>query len=157
MAFEFEDLSEAAEVGDFKQVKKILNANPELIKGKDEYEFSILHGAVMTENVKMIDYLIDQGAEVNARNDEGITPLHLALDPQVAARLLDRGALIDAASDDGSTPLHTQVSDGEERLDVVELLLTRGANREAKNRKGHTPLEIALQREDEEMAAQLRK
>ena len=36
---------------------------------------SALHNAISTE---MIDYLIDVGADINAKNDRGMTPLHLA-------------------------------------------------------------------------------
>ncbi|MED1957765.1 ankyrin repeat domain-containing protein [Brevibacillus formosus] len=49
--------------------------------------------------------------------------------------------------------MHTQVADGEERLDVVELLLAKGANPNKKDREGQTPYDIAREREDEEMMA----
>lgn len=157
MVYDFEDLFEAAEEDDLRKVKKIVKANPELIAEKDEYAFSVLHGAVMTENTELVKFLIEHGAEVNARNDEGITPLHLALYPEVAACLLDHGAPIQCASDNGSTPLHTQVADGEERLDVIELLLERGADRNAKDYYGLTPLDIAVKREEREIIELLRK
>jgi len=156
MAYTFEDLYEAAEGDEFKKVKKILEADPSLIRGKDEYEFNVLHGAVMTENTKLIKYLLDQGADVNAPNDEGITPLHIALYPDVVQCLLNGGADINKQSSDGSTPLHTQVADGEERLDVVELLLAKGADKSITNDDGQTPLDIAKAREEEEMIELLR-
>ncbi|MOA21233.1 Ankyrin repeats (3 copies) [compost metagenome] len=154
--YEFLDLYEAAELDELDKVKKILASNPALIHGRDEYEFTVLHGAVNTENVEMIRYLIEQGADVNAQNDEGYTPLHIALYPDVADCLLAHGALINLPSYDGSTPLHTQVSDGEERWDVIMLLLARGADRHLKDEEGYTPLDVALQREEKEIAAILR-
>ncbi|MGF9824432.1 ankyrin repeat domain-containing protein, partial [Brevibacillus agri] len=77
-----------------------------MIHGKDEYEFSVLHAAVMTENEELIEFLLGQGADVRASNDEGITPLHIVLYPQIAALLIRHGADVNAAADDGSTPLH---------------------------------------------------
>ncbi|GGD97777.1 ankyrin repeat domain-containing protein [Paenibacillus nasutitermitis] len=151
MAYTFEDLYEAAEEGEFKKLKKILGADPSLITGKDDYEFSVLHGAVMTENTKMTRYLLDQGADVNATNDEGISPLHIALYPAIVKCLLEGGADINKKSSDGSTPLHTQAADGEERLDVVELLLAKGADPSITNNDGQTPLDIAKARQEEEM------
>ncbi|KAA1187232.1 ankyrin repeat domain-containing protein [Paenibacillus sp. B2(2019)] len=151
MAYTFDDLYEAVEEDEFKKVKKILQADPTLITGKDDYEFSVLHGAVMTENTKMVEFLLDQGADVNALNDEGITPIHIALYPDVVTCLLNRGAEINKKSSDGSTPLHTQIADGEERLDVVGMLLAKGADKSIKDNDGQTPLDIARARQEEEM------
>ncbi|WP_254612951.1 ankyrin repeat domain-containing protein [Brevibacillus sp. HB1.1] len=153
MAYNFADLYDAAEVGDLELVKKIVTKQPELLHEKDEYEFSVLHGAVMTDDVDLIAYLVAQGADVHGKNDEGITPLHIALYPEVAEALIAHGADIHASAHDGSTPLHTQVADGEERVDVVELLLAKGANPNKKDMEGQTPYDIAREREDEEMMA----
>lgn len=152
MAYTFEDLYEATEIDDFDEVKRILQKQPDLIHGKDEYEFSILHAAVMTEDEELLEWLIAKGADVHAKNDEGITPLHIVLYPEIAALLIRHGANVNAAAHDGSAPLHTQVSDGEERLDVIEVLLAHGADKTQKDDRGQTPLDIALEREEKEIA-----
>ncbi|MFS0918991.1 ankyrin repeat domain-containing protein [Brevibacillus sp. 179-C 1.1 NHS] len=153
MAYDFADLFDAAEVGDTELVRKIVTKQPELLQEKDEYEFSVLHGAVMTDDIDLIAYLVAHGADVNAKNDEGITPLHIVLYPEVAEILIAHGADIHASAYDGSTVLHTQVADGEERVDVVEVLLAKGANPNQKNNAGQTPYDIARGREDVEMMA----
>lgn len=88
---------------------------------------------------------------MNVQNDEGHTPLHIVLYPEVAACLLDHGAEINITSYDGSTPLHTQVAEGEEALEVIELLLAHGANKQARDMDGKTPLDIARRREEVEI------
>lgn len=70
--------------------------------------------------------------------------------------MLNRGAEINKKSSDRSTPSHTQVADGEERLDVVEILLAKGADKSIKDNDGQTPLDIARAREEEEMIELLR-
>ncbi|MEY9979088.1 ankyrin repeat domain-containing protein [Lysinibacillus sp. RC79] len=144
----FIDLYDLVEMDGFEEVKEILNENASLALSKDEYGFSLLHAAVSTENPELVKYLIDLGVDVNSRNDEGIAPLHIVLYPEVAECLLDNGALIDLTTNDGDTPLHTQVSDGEERIDIIQLLLKRGANSEIKNIFGENALDIAKSREE---------
>lgn len=151
MSYRFEDLFEAAEMDDFEAVQRIVQSEPVLIHGADEYEFSVLHAAVMTDNEVMVEFLINHGADVQAKNDEGITPLHIVLYPEIASLLIRHGADVNAAADDGSTPLHAQASDGEERLDVVEVLLQHGANPSLLDQSGQTPLDIAKSREENEM------
>ncbi|WP_285400090.1 ankyrin repeat domain-containing protein [Lysinibacillus sp. fls2-241-R2A-57] len=107
-----------------------------------------MHAAVSTENTELVKYLINLGVDVNSKNDEGISPFHIVLYPEVAECLLDHGALIDSTENNGNTPLHTQVSDGEERIDIIQLLLKRGANREIKNVFGEIALDIARSREE---------
>ena len=53
--------------------------------------------------------LLAAGADVNARNRSGLTPLHLAAssneNPAVIGLLLEAGANLEARDDDGDTPL----------------------------------------------------
>jgi ankyrin repeat protein len=60
------------------------------------------------ESPEVITVLLDAGANVNARNDSGGTPLHMAAkyneNPEVIIVLLDAGADGTAVNEDGLTP-----------------------------------------------------
>ena len=86
-----------------------------------------------SSNLEVAELLLDRGADVNAKNDLGQTPLYHA-DSEVAELLLDHGADVNAKNDFGQTPLH--YADSEE----AELLLDRGADVNAKDDIGQTPL-----------------
>lgn len=58
--------------------------------------------------------------------------------------LLDRGANANAKERDGNTPLHKAAYDKEKKLDCCRALLEKGADANAKNDRGHTPLEHVL-------------
>lgn len=72
-----------------------------------------------------------KGAEVNARNAQGWTPLHVAAaggDPAVVALLLKCGADVHAQSHIGTTPLDNATTRGGRKA-VIDLLLAHGARR----------------------------
>lgn len=81
--------------------------------------------------------LLDRGANVNARNHAGVTPLHLAIRARnlpVAQVLLQHGADPNAVDQRGSTPLRRAMSSsgaggtaGIDATPFVTLLLTWGA------------------------------
>ena len=103
---------------------------------------------------------LDRGAAVHAVDNDEWTPLHYAVrynrNPAVAALLLDWDADVHAKtdwSDYHSTPLHQAVWSG--NLDVVELLLDRGAFLEAQTRDYRTPLFLAFERANRQMIALL--
>ena len=86
---------------------------------------------------------LDRGADIAARSDLGLTPLHGAAgnntEPAVIALLLDRGADIAARNDAGLTPLHWAAGFNTEPA-VIALLLDRGADIAARSDLGLTPL-----------------
>jgi uncharacterized protein len=80
-------------------------------------------------DIMQMQALLAQGAEVNARNAHGWTPLHVAAaggDPAVIALLLQHGADVHAQSHIGTTPLDNATTRGG-RQAVIDLLLAHGA------------------------------
>jgi hypothetical protein len=74
-----------------------------------------------------------QRADINIRNAQGWTPLHIAAaggDVQVLALLLQHGADVHAACNLGTTPLYNATAFGKKSA-IVELLLAHGATPES--------------------------
>ncbi len=73
---------------------------------------------------------------------EGKTPLHMANTPDQVRALLDAGADVNAADDFGATPLHLQSIPPRptaESLEIVEMLLEAGADLQAETENGLQP------------------
>lgn len=89
--------------------------------------------------------LINKGADVNAKNYKGITPLHWAAlhgHTEIAALMIEKGADVKAKNNKGITPLHFAAKKGS--TEVAALLIEKGADVNTKNFTGITPLHIAL-------------
>jgi ankyrin repeat protein len=101
----------------------------------------VLHWAAENGLTDIARLLLDQGADVNARDNFSNTPLHLAVrHAAMVELLLARGAQVGARNAFGNTPLHLAVGDRR----VVELLLAAGADARARNLFDKTPLDYSL-------------
>ena len=88
--------------------------------------------------------MIRNGADVNAAQGDGTTPLHWAvykIDADLVGELLEHGARPGAVNRYGSSPLAEAVKVADAGL--VEMLLNAGADAEAPNQDGQTALMLA--------------
>ena len=92
-----------------------------------------LHRAVRQGDVKAVERLLAEGADVNARDKYENTPLHLAAgegNVRIAEMLLAKGASLAAVSSSGDTPLHRAARAG--NVEAMKLLIAKGAEVDAR-------------------------
>jgi ankyrin repeat protein len=94
----FMDGEMAIRHGDVTNAGALLKQHPELIYTKNQYGWTLLHIAARTGRVDMAKLLLDNGADVNATDSIGMTPLCQAANVDVAAVLLSHGADVNAES-----------------------------------------------------------
>lgn len=103
-----------------------------------------LHIAAQKGLLDVVQLLLEKGANPNVTSFMGDTPLFWAVEEShftIAKALLDAGAHVNAGGLLGS-PLHHAARKG--RADIVKLLISRGANVNAKDPGGATPLDVAV-------------
>ncbi|KAK2812422.1 hypothetical protein FQN50_001423 [Emmonsiellopsis sp. PD_5] len=104
----------------------------------------ILNRAARSGTLPVMKILLENGADVNSKNFEGWTPLHVAADAGQDAAvtvLLENGADINSKDAYAQTPLRLATQNG--YAAVVRTLLEMGADIEDGNREGETALIIA--------------
>ena len=115
-----------------------------LMGGGQSAEMS-LHLAIRSGDSSVWKKLLEEGADINAKDSKGNSALHLAaLHGQVdcVESLLKRGADANVLNDAEATPLLYGIT----RIEIVEALLEHHADPNAKSKTGMTPLLAAATR-----------
>ncbi|MBV9863920.1 MAG: ankyrin repeat domain-containing protein [Abitibacteriaceae bacterium] len=123
-------------------LRQWLAHNPELVQARQADGSTLLHRAWAYPF--LVQELLAHGAEANAQNDAGLTPLYYAakwVQAEVIQIFIAHGADVNVVGEAGRTPLHWAALRG--RSDVVHLLLAAGASKSAFDEQGKTPLQLA--------------
>ena len=150
-------IHDAARKGDVKKVTALLQSDPKLVGDRDKNGDTPLHVAALHGELAVAQVLLAAGADVNARNNYGaFTPGDLwgvlgssnHKDPVSLLRVHG----VDAQDmKNGYTPLHLAVfSVGHKKM--VALLLSKGADVNARAASGATPLFFAILRDQKDDA-----
>ena len=114
------------------------NARIAETKGSEGWQTPLLY-AVRHGNLEATKALIDQGADVNAKDGYGVTPLHHAAGENLAGigkMLVEAGADVNIRDESGHTPLHYATR--ERSAVIVGVLLELGADMDITNWEGRT-------------------
>ncbi len=154
------DLFEAVQGGDVVGVKQALASGAE-VDGTNRYGQTALMFAARGwtiwyavikrmdpaggEHLKIAELLLENGAGVNERSNEGKTALMVAVDAdnlKMVELLLGKDAAVDERDWHGETALMFAAQEG--HLKIAELLLDNGAEINAQNNIGRTALVVAV-------------
>ena len=113
------------EDGDVRIVRKMLAREPSLVRESDEYGFTPLMRAVssMERTPRLVKTLIEAGADVNTKTDDGYSARHMMIDvngrtgtgkipKQIAQLLVDAGADVEVRQHWGWIPLMRAAVEG---------------------------------------------
>lgn len=106
--------SSRSHIGKVRKVENMLAANPSLVSTRYLGGATALHAAAACNCLYIVQLLISKGADVNAKNSDGCTPLHMAAmtgySSAIIEMLLSSGADVNSKTNDGETPLGVMAS-----------------------------------------------
>lgn len=129
-------IHDAAAKGDLQAVTAAVEKDASQVRTRDKVGNTPLHYAAIAGSVSIVEWLLSKGADIDAENTESMTPLLEAVrnGKDAAARvLIEKGARTFGA-------LHRAATTN--RTAVMELLIAKGADIEARDSQGYTALTL---------------
>ena len=102
------DLWAAASTGDLQAIKRYIKEGRDVNALDKTFQISAMSWGALHGQTEVVQFLIENGADVNVKSGDGATPLHSAAflgRTDVTKLLLENGADIKARSNDGATPV----------------------------------------------------
>jgi ankyrin repeat protein len=113
----------------------------------------------LSSRLRILNFLIDQGADINGRGFMGRTVLMLSVRAcasiDFVAKLLEHGADVNILCDQGKTALHyaqkPDIADASMSVEYTKLLVKCGANYNDRDEVGFSPLILAILSKNEDV------
>jgi ankyrin repeat protein len=139
---------------DIDIIRLFLERGVDVDSSVDSNHSTMLHMASFWRNLKLIQLLLDYGANINARDNDDQTPLQKLWtnfkyseprdgDIDIIRLFLEHGTHVDSSMDSNHSTMHHMASYWGS-LELVQLLLDHGSNINVRNEKGQTPLHRTL-------------
>ena len=173
-------LHEAVKEGDAARVRELLDDGADVNvreSSPDRLQYTPLHWAAYLGEQSLVRLLVSRGAELESEDPWYSTPLYLAAEQghlEIVKNLAELGSEVNVRSKMlGYTPLHRAAWGPAEKrfgvesvagkdwnavyLEIAQVLLEKGAEVNALDNDGETPLDQAIEGGFDEMVALLRK
>ncbi|OCT72647.1 uncharacterized protein LOC100158387 isoform X2 [Xenopus laevis] len=136
---------------DFRSIIEILTEVPNIdFTVQNNQGFNLLHHSTLKGNVLAVRKILERARQlVDSKKEDGFTALHLATlnnHQEVVEILIKEGRCdVNLRNNRNQTPLHLAVAQG--HISLVHLLVTEGANVNAEDEDGDTPMHIVFVRQ----------
>jgi len=122
-----QEIHEVAESGNFIDLKSLIDSDIKLVDANGWFGTKPLHYASRSGNLECVKYLVEHGADVNAKGIVNkTTPIFEASTDEVAKFLHTNGASLDVISDSGRVPLDYAIQG--KHVEVVNYLVKSGVD-----------------------------
>lgn len=138
-------------------VKHLFNISWTINDEQFDQESTLLHIAAYNGQLKIVKYLIEKGADVNAVEKDKWTALHLATKNghlKMVKHLIEKGIEINSTNGNGSTALHMAAQYG--CFPTVKHLVKKGADVNVLDKYDNNPFHLAFQYDHYEIAEYLK-
>ena len=116
------NIFDAIKNGNISDVKSITKNNRLSLKERDINLNSPLHIALENQNPEIINYLLDQGADVNHENAWSESPLYSSIrmnNIKIIKIIIKNGGNVNVKNNHGESPLHIAVRIG--NIEIIEI------------------------------------
>lgn len=117
---------------------------------QDKAGNTLLHYACLDNKIDIAKFLVENGANIEAKENDGFRPIHVNHSPEFVYFFLSKGVNINSQTNEGDTILHMLAiqeikseKEYEERINFLKDLIENGANPNVENNTGEKPFHTA--------------